>query len=128
MAKARIDRLAKEWGIDADRLLLLANEKLADEMMTGRLKTTWIDEEGQKILKDSAHISECVPKHYNGYVIKAAANPIYVYAFIDEIKLKVPVVVQRRWRGRLEGKNILIEAIKDVNGTTYRHRERHHAK
>lgn len=127
MAKARIDRLAKEWGIDADRLLLLANEKLADEMMTGRLKTTWIDEEGQKILKDAAHISECVPKHYNGYVIKAAANPSYVYAFIDEIKQKVPVVVKRRWRGRLTGKNILIEAIKDVSGTSYRHRERHHA-
>tara|TARA_Y100001951_G_C11164849_1_gene196876 strand:- start:230 stop:616 length:387 start_codon:yes stop_codon:yes gene_type:complete len=128
MAKARIDRLAKEWGIDADSLLSLAKEKLADEMMTGRLKTTWIDEEGQEILKDATNISECIPKHYNGYVIKEAANPSYVYAFIDEIKLKVPVVVPRRWRGRLRGKNILIEEIKDVNGKSYRHRERHHVK
>ena len=128
MAKARIDRLAKELEIDADSLLLLANEKLADEMMTGRLKTTWIDEEGQEILRDAIDISECVPKHYNGYVIKEAANPSYVYAFIDEIKSKVPVVVSRRYRGRLRGKNILIEEIKDVNGKSYRHRERHHIK
>ena len=55
MAKARIDRLAKEWGMDVDSLLLLANEKLADEMMSGRLKTTWVDEEGQKILKDATN-------------------------------------------------------------------------
>tara|TARA_R110000744_G_scaffold214857_3_gene333741 strand:- start:959 stop:1345 length:387 start_codon:yes stop_codon:yes gene_type:complete len=128
MAKARIDRLAKEWGMDVDSLLLLANEKLADEMMSGRLKTTWVDEEGQKILKDATNISECIPKHYNGYVIKPAANPSYVYAFIKEIDEKVPVVVPRRWRGRLKGKNILIEKIEDINGKSYRYRERHHAQ
>tara|TARA_R110000751_G_scaffold27406_5_gene72296 strand:- start:116 stop:517 length:402 start_codon:yes stop_codon:yes gene_type:complete len=128
MAKLRIDRLAKELEIDADSLLLLANEKLADEMMTGKLKTTWIDEEGQEILRDAIDISECIPKHYNGYVIKSAANPSYVYAFIDEIKSKVPVIIKRRWRGKLTGKNILIEEIKDINGKSYRHRERHHIK
>jgi hypothetical protein len=128
MAKARIDRLAKEWRVDVEELLSLATDKLSDKMMTGKMKTTWINEEGQYILKDSLDVPECVPKHYEGKVIKSAANPSYVYAFIKEIKLKVPVVVQRRWRGRLKGKNILIEEIEDVNGKSYRHRERHHVK
>ena len=37
-------------------------------------------------------------------------------------------MVPRRWRGRLRGKNVLIEAIQDVNGTSYRYRERHHVE
>ena len=128
MAKARIDRLAKEWRVDVEELLSLATDKLSDKMMTGKMKTTWINEEGQYILKNSLDVPECVPKHYEGRVIKPAANPSYVYAFIKEIGKKVPVVVPRRWRGRLTGKNVLIEAIQDINGTSYRYRERHHAK
>tara|TARA_R100000687_G_C6417103_1_gene149181 strand:+ start:405 stop:791 length:387 start_codon:yes stop_codon:yes gene_type:complete len=128
MAKVRIDRLAKEWRIEVEELLSLANDKLSDEMMTGKMKATWLNEEGQYILKNSLDVPECVPKHYEGKVIKSAANPSYVYAFIKEIEKKVPVVVPRRWRGRLTGKNILIEAIQDINGTSYRYRERHHSK
>jgi len=128
MAKVRIDRLAKEWGMEVEELLSLATDKLSDEMMTGKRRATWISEEGQKILKDATSIPECVPKHYEGQVIKAAANPSYVYAFIKEIGKKVPVVIPRRWRGRLTGKNVLIEAIQDVDGTSYRYRERHHSK
>lgn len=128
MAKVRIIQLAKEWGVDVEELLSLANDKLSDEMTTGKFRATWINEEGQKILKDATSIPECIPKHYEGKVIKAAANPSYVYAFIREIDKKVPVVVPRRWRGRLRGKNILIEEIKDINGKSYRYRERHHAK
>ena len=129
MAKARIDRLAKEWGVDVEELLSLATDKLSDKMMTGKMKTTWINEEGQYILKNSLDVPECVPKHYEGKVIKPAANPSYVYAFIKEINEKVPVVVTRRWRGRLKGKNILIEKIEDIDGgKSYRHRERHHVK
>ena len=128
MAKVRVVQLAAEWNVDVEELLSLANDKLSDKMMTGKMKATWVNEEGQKILKDAVEIPECVPKHYEGKVIKAAANPNYVYAFIKEIDKKVPVVVPRRWRGRLRGKNVLIEAIQDVNGTSYRYRERHHAK
>jgi len=128
MAKVRIDRLAKEWRIEVEELLSLANDKLSDEMMTGKMKATWLNEEGQYILKNSLDVPECVPKHYEGKVIKSAANPSYVYAFIKEIEKKVPVVVPRRWRGRLTGKNVLIEAIQDINGTSYRYRERHHSK
>tara|TARA_R110000824_G_scaffold212744_3_gene399079 strand:- start:2810 stop:3196 length:387 start_codon:yes stop_codon:yes gene_type:complete len=128
MAKVRIIQLAKEWGVDVDELISLANDKLSDKMLTGKLRATWISEEGQKILKDATSIPECVPKHYEGRVIKPAANPNYVYAFIKEIDKKVPVIVPRRWRGRLRGKNVLIEAIQDVNGTSYRYRERHHVK
>jgi len=128
MAKVRIDRLAKEWGMEVEELLSLANDKLSDEMMTGKMKATWLNEEGQYILKNSLDVPECVPKHYEGKVIKPAANPHYVYAFIKEIGKKVPVVVPRRWRGRLTGKNVLIEAIQDINGTSYRYRERHHTK
>ena len=127
MAKARIDRLAKEWRVDVEELLSLATDKLSDKMMTGKMKTTWLNEEGQCILKNSLDVPECVPKHYEGRVIKPAANPRYVYAFIKEIGKKVPVVVPRRWRGRLTGKNVLIEAIQDINGTSYRYSERHHA-
>ena len=128
MAKVRIAQLADEYNVTVEDLLSLANDKLSDEMMTGKMKATWINEEGQNILKEAAHIPECVPKHYEGKVIKSAANPNYIYAFIKEMDKKVPVMVPRRWRGRLRGKNILIEAIQDVNGTSYRYRERHHIK
>ena len=128
MAKKRLIQIAKELDITFEKAMWLARNKLPLDTLSGKEKATWITEEGQVILEKAAYIEEVVPKHYEGKVIRPAANPNYVYAFIPEINKRVPTVVARRWRGRLKGKNILIEAIKDINGTTYRHKERHHVK
>ena len=64
MAKVRVVQLAAEWNVDVEKLLSLANDKLSDKMMTGKMKATWVNEEGQKILKDAVETPECVPKHY----------------------------------------------------------------
>jgi hypothetical protein len=128
MPKKRLIRIAEELGITFEKAIWLAENKLPEDTLSGKQRATWITEEGQIILEEAAYIEEIVPKHYEGRVIKSAANPNYIYAFIKEIDKKVPVIVPRRWRGRLKGKSILIEKIKDVNGESYRYRERHHVE
>ena len=42
MAKVRIVQLADKYNVTVEELLSLANDKLSDEMMTGKMKATWI--------------------------------------------------------------------------------------
>ena len=107
-----------EW----DDLLALAKEKLSDDMITGVGKNTWISEEGQEILSEAMDVPEATPAHYKGQVIKVAPNKKYVYAYIRENSMKVPVLVPKKLAQKLVGKIILIEAIRDVSGTSYRYR------
>jgi hypothetical protein len=90
-------------------------------MLTGKGRNTWVNEEGQKILVDCMYIEEIVPKHFKGRVLAEAPNPSYVFAYIDEIKMKVPVVIPRRYKGKMKGKTITIEMIEDVRGRSYRY-------
>ena len=55
-------------------------------------------------------------------MIKVAPNKKYVYAYIREAEMKVPVLVPKKLAKKLVGKQILIEAIQDVSGTSYRYR------
>ena len=122
MPKVRIGALAEELDTDVNDLVSLAKSKLCSSMMTGKGgKALWINEDGQEILRRAVDIPEIVPKHYKGYVIKSAANPRYVYAFIKEIDTKVPVCIPRKLRKALVGKNIKIEAIEDAIGVSYRY-------
>ena len=122
MAKIRIGKLAENLDVDVDNLIRLAKSKLCASMMTGKGgKALWINEEGQELLSMAVDIPEIVPKHYKGCVIKPAANPSYVYSYINEIDKKVPVCVPRKLKKALVGKNIKIEAIEDATGVSYRY-------
>ena len=120
--KIRLSEIARQGHYFWDELLALAKEKLSDDMITGVGKNTWISEEGQDILSDAVDVPEATPIHYKGQVIKVAPNNKYVYAYIRENRMKVPVLVPKKLAHKLVGKIILIEAIKDVSGTSYRYR------
>jgi len=120
--KIRLSEIARQGHYVWDELLSLAKEKLSDDMITGVGKNTWISEEGQDILADAVDVPEATPVHYRGQVIKVAPNKKYVYAYIRENRMKVPVLVPKKLAHKLVGKIILIEAIKDVSGTSYRYR------
>lgn len=121
MAKVKLTKLAAQFAQDFDSFFALAKSKLSADMLTGRGKNTWVDEEGQKILIDCMYVEEIVPKHYKGKVLADAPNPSYVFAYIDEIKMKVPVVIARKYKGKMKGKTITIEMIEDVRGRSYRY-------
>ena len=121
MAKVRLIKIASDFKLEFDKLLQLAQSKLSQEMLTGRGKNTWIDEEGQSILIESMYIEEIVPKHYRGKVVSMAPNPSYVFAYIEELTMRVPVIVPRRYRNAMNGKTIAIEMIEDVRGKSYRY-------
>tara|TARA_R100000353_G_scaffold38311_3_gene30367 strand:- start:9912 stop:10283 length:372 start_codon:yes stop_codon:yes gene_type:complete len=121
MAKVKLTKLAAQFAQDFDSFFELAKSKLSADMLTGKGKNTWVDEEGQKILIDCMYVEEIVPKHYKGKVLADAPNPSYVFAYIDEIKMKVPVVIARKYKGKMKGKTITIEMIEDVRGRSYRY-------
>ena len=89
--------------------------------LTGKGKNTWVCEDGQDILSEAFDIPELVPKYFKGKVMHDAPNPHYVYAYVQEIGKKVPVVISKHFKDRLVGKQIDIEAIQDNKGVSYRH-------
>jgi len=121
MAKVKLTKIADRFESSFDSFLNLAKRKLSAEMLTGKGRNTWVNEEGQKILVDCMYIEEIVPKHFKGKVLAGAPNPSYVFAYIDEIKMKVPVIIPRRYKGKMKGKTITIEMIEDVRGRSYRY-------
>lgn len=122
MAKVRIGKLADKFDVDVNELIALAKSKLAESMMTGRSgRSLWINEDGQEILEKALDVPEIVPKHYHGRVTRMAPNPRYVYAYISEMKLNVPVLVPKRFRNGMSQKTIKIEAIRDNAGTSFRY-------
>ncbi|WP_347852019.1 hypothetical protein [Planktomarina sp.] len=121
MAKVKLTKIADRFESSFDSFLNLAKRKLSAEMLTGKGRNTWVNEEGQKILVDCMYIEEIIPKHFKGKVLAEAPNPSYVFAYIDEIKMKVPVVIPRKYKGKMNGKTITIEMIEDVRGRSYRY-------
>jgi len=121
MAKVKLTKIADRFESSFDSFLNLAKRKLSTEMLTGKGRNTWVNEEGQKILVDCMYIEEIVPKHFKGKVLADAPNPSYVFAYINEIKMKVPVIIPRRYKGKMKGKTITIEMIEDVRGRSYRY-------
>lgn len=58
-------------------------------------------------------------------VLQQAPNPQWAYCVaIGKDLGKIPVVIPRRLTGKLIGKQILVEAITDNVGTTYRYAEK----
>ena len=118
--KTKLVALAKENNIDFDYAMEL-KEKLSDEMVTGRGKNTWINEEGVEILKEAFDIPEIVPKHIQVKILKECPNRCYNWGYSKEIGKRVPVLLPRKYWGRMVGKTIAVECITDDKGVSYRY-------
>lgn len=120
--KVKLTELAKELDVNFDTLFQQAIDKISQSELSGRGKNTWITEKGAEELRLNADIPEAVPPVLRGTVKHAAVNSMWVYAVIEGIEGKHPVLVGRRWGGdRLVGKPIEIHQIEDVNGISYRY-------
>ena len=60
-------------------------------------------------------------KFLRATVISQARNPQWAFAKIEGLEGKHAVAIPRKLSGKLEGKSINVEVIKDDTGTTYRH-------
>ena len=107
MPKKRLTEIAEEYGIPFEEALDLVFKELEEEMVTGRGKITWINEDGQRVLDEFISM----PVLYRGPVLCQAPNPIYVLVYIKELSKKVPVKIPMKMRGKItKGKLIYIEA------------------
>tara|TARA_R110000803_G_scaffold50684_2_gene104991 strand:- start:4870 stop:5241 length:372 start_codon:yes stop_codon:yes gene_type:complete len=120
MAKKRLSKIAMDNGKSFKEMITLAETKLADSMISGKGKGIWIDNKGQELLNDACDIPEIVPKHYSATVKSRAPNPRFVYAVIDELQIRVPVLVPKKLARRLVETSITVERITDNEGSTYR--------
>jgi len=119
--KTRLVTLSEEYKVDFDEALQLAKGKLAEEMVTGRGKGTWITPEGVEILKEAFDIPEIVPKHIQVKILKECPNRCYNWGYSQEIGKRVPVLLPRKYWGRMVGKTIAVECITDDKGVSYRY-------
>tara|TARA_E500000318_G_scaffold103666_1_gene108937 strand:- start:131 stop:511 length:381 start_codon:yes stop_codon:yes gene_type:complete len=121
MPKKRLIQIATEQEVQFEEAMRISQEKLPEGSLTGKGKNTWVTEEGTAILEESLMIEEIIPKHYLGHVLDECPNPRYNYVYNKDIGKKVPMLVPRKWQGKLIGKVITFEAISDNKGTSYRY-------
>lgn len=67
--------------------------------------------------------AQCVdgPRFLRAVVQSQARNPQWVFASIDGVEGKSVVAIPRKLTGKLDGKVINVEVIKDETGISYRH-------
>ena len=107
MPKKRLTEIAEEYGIPFEEALDLVFKELEEEMVTGRGKITWINEDGQRVLDEFISM----PVLYRGPVLMQAPNPLYVMVYVKELSKKVAVKIPRRMQGKVtKGKLIYLEA------------------
>lgn len=117
--------LADKLGVPVNKLLEIKNLKLEKgKHYTGYGKNTYFTPEGVSQIELALEIPLAVPDKVNGVVLHAAKNPDWVMTKLEHQEGKVPVKIGRKFRDKLIGKRILIDAITDASGrTTYRHAE-----
>ena len=107
MPKKKLMDISEEYGIPFEEALDLAFKELEEEMVTGRGKNTWINEDGQRVLDEFISM----PVLYRGPVLGAAPNPIYIIVYIKELSKKVPVKIPMKFKGKFtKGKVVYVQA------------------
>ncbi len=100
----------------------IALSKLPAGSLSGKGKNTWVEEDFAKILTDTCMIKEIIPKFYIGKVTRECPNPKYVYVSAPEIGKTVPVLIHRRFQGKVKPRKVIkFEAIADGTGVSYRY-------
>lgn len=123
MKKMRLTTLAKQLGMDYNKLIGLKGQKLSAHHFTGMGKYTWLTPEGVEILTLAVQAPLAVPDKLTATVLYPARNPRWVYAQLKGRDGRVPVAIPRKLiAARMVGKVIPVDAITDGTGqTTYRH-------
>jgi hypothetical protein len=121
MAKTKATALAEELEVDFLTISTIIEENVSEDDISGKGKNTWLTEDAVNIVKDKLDIPELVPNYFVGKVTHQAPNPNYVYVYLKELSKKVPVIVPRRFKGKLNGKTIKVEEITDNAGSSYRY-------
>jgi len=106
MAKKRLTELSEEYGISFDESQKIVFDNLEEEMVSGKGRNLWINEDGQRMLEDLISM----PVLYRGKVLRAANNPRFVIAYIKDIVQKVKVSIPYQLQDRLINKVIYIES------------------
>ena len=107
MPKKKLTDISEEYGIPFEEALDLAFKELEEEMVTGRGKNTWINEDGQRVLDEFISM----PVLYRGPVLQEAPNPNYIMVYVKELSRKVPVKIPLKFKGRFaKGKVVYLEA------------------
>lgn len=122
--KKSLGELARTFDIDKKELFELVKSKLPVEAWH-QIKglNIQITPEGQDILQAAAECPEKVPKYYWAEIDAFAKNPRFVKAYVKE-DLNKTVYVQvssRDLKFMKVRKRIRIEAITDIDGSSYRH-------
>ncbi len=113
MPKKKLTALAEEYGIPFEEALDLVFKELEEEMVTGKGKNTWINEDGQRVLDEFISM----PVLYRGPVLYEAPNPSFVMVYVKELSKKVPVRIPLRFKGNFsKGRIVYFEA--DNSGDT----------
>jgi hypothetical protein len=119
--KTKITELAKDLGLDVDKLLELKDSKLMEGDWSGKGKNTWFTEDAVKKIFFALELPEVLPNVLYGTYLHEAPNPRWVYAKIEGVDGKRPVLIPSKLRDKLKGKKFPINAITDSKDTTYRH-------
>ena len=116
MPKKKLKEIAEEYGIPFEEALELVFKELEEDMVTGKGKGTWINDDGQRVLDEFISM----PVLYRGPVVQLAPNPMYVMTYIKEITKKVPVKIPMRMKGKITvGKLIYVEADNSSDNPKY---------
>lgn len=122
MAKKRLKDIATKCDVSFEEAMDIALSKLPAGSLTGKGKNTWVEEDFAKILSDTYMIKEIIPKFYIGKVARECPNPKYVYVSSPEIGKTVPVLIHRRFQGKVKPRKVIkFEAIADKTGVSYRY-------
>lgn len=114
--------LQSELGLNTIKLCTLRKEKLRPDQHYREDNMAWFTDEGADIMRLAIAIPLAVVTKARGRVMRSAPNPRWVYAKLEGIDNVVPVAIPRRLYGKLVGKSIVVDIIKDANGgITYRH-------
>lgn len=126
MPKIKSVKLAEELNIDNIAILAIVDQHVPETEVTGKGRNTWLTAEAVSIVKEQLQYPELVPKYFMGQVTHEAPNPNYVYVYIKELAKRVPVVIARKYKGKLLGKTITIEEITDNAGSSFRYVAKRH--
>jgi len=116
MPKKKLTELAEEYGIPFEEALDLVFKELEEEMVTGRGKNTWINDDGQRVLDEFISM----PVLYRGPVLGEAPNPMYIMVYVKDLSKKVPVRIPLRYKGTFpKGKVVYLEADNSSDNPKY---------
>jgi hypothetical protein len=116
MPKKKLTQLAEEYGIPIEEALDLVFKELEEDMVTGKGKNTWINEDGQRVLDEFISM----PVLYRGPVLSEAPNPSYIMVYVKELSKKVPVKIPLRYKGTFpRGRVVYLEADNSSDNPKY---------